>query len=195
MTQMWESMGEKEVLRIGERLRVSLEHVRLPDGREIEDFLQFSTPSFAVIVAYTPDGKLICERQYKHGSREVILTLPAGTIEAGEDPLAAANRELLEETGYAGDDWQPLGHRVMHANAGGGLTFAFVARNCRRVAEPNSGDLEEMTIELKTPQEMLTTIISGELALVSDVAALLQGLLALGLLIPVQSNPPLDASR
>jgi ADP-ribose pyrophosphatase len=184
MLKVWESLGKRELLRVGERLRVILDHVRLPDGREIEDYLQFSVASDAVIVAQTPDGHFVCERQYKHGPRKVILTLPAGIIELGEEPMAAAQRELQEETGYASDDWQFLGCWVRHGNAGGGTTNAFLARGCRKVAEPDSGDLEEMTIELKTPDDLLKALLGDEIPLVADTAALLRALLALGFLVP-----------
>ena len=183
MTEKWVSLGSRELLRVGRRLRVFAERIRLPDGREIEDYLQFETPAFTTIVAQTPDGCILCERQYKHGPKRLILTLPAGAIEVGEEPLAAAKRELLEETGYVSEDWTYLSTRTIHANAGGGVTVAFLARNCHKVAEPNSGDLEEMTIELKTVPELLAACRNDEMPLVSDAAALLPGLLALGILV------------
>jgi ADP-ribose pyrophosphatase len=184
MSEIWESLGKRELLRIGARLRVFAEHIRLPDGREIKDYLQFSTPSFATIVAQTSDGLIICERQYKHGPKRVALTLPAGVVERGEEVLEAAKRELLEETGYASDNWRFLSTWVMHGNAGGGTTHGFLAGNCRKVAEPDSDDLEDMTIELLTPSDLLKALLADEMPLVSDAAALLPGLLALGFLVP-----------
>ena len=184
MLKVWESLGTRELLRVGARLRVLFEHVRLPDGREIEDYLQFAAPSYAVIVAQTQEGRIVCERQYKHGPREIVLTLPAGSIEQGEEPMAGAQRELLEETGYASDDWQLLGRWVIYGNARGGTANAFLARGCRKIAEPASGDLEEMSIELKTPDELLKALLAGELALLPDAAGVLRALLALGFLVP-----------
>lgn len=182
MSESWLSLGKRELLRVDKRLAVFAEHIRLPDGREVEDYIHIWTPDFSSIVAQVPDGRLICERQYKHGPRRMILSLPAGALEDGESPLDGAKRELLEETGYVSDDWQFLSRRDMQANAGGGTTNAFLARNCRKVAEPDSGDLEEMTIELKTLEEVLQAFLDDEMPLVSDAAALLPGLLALGYL-------------
>jgi ADP-ribose pyrophosphatase len=182
MMEKWLSLSSRELLFVINRLRVTEERVRLPDGREVDDFLQFVTPAFATILAALPDGRIICERQYKHGPRRVILSLPAGALDEGEAALEGARRELLEETGYASDDWVALGTRVTHANAGGGLTHGFLARNCCKVAEADSGDLEDMTIELKTPAEVLAAFQNGEMALASDAASLLPGLLALGVL-------------
>ena len=86
---------------------------------------------------------------------------------------------MLEETGYTGDDWQALPVRTMHGNAGGNQMHAFVARNCRQVAEPDSGDLEDISLEFRTPREILEAIEAGEMPLAADSAALLSGLLAL----------------
>ncbi|MDE2464314.1 MAG: NUDIX hydrolase [Alphaproteobacteria bacterium] len=183
MTTAWKSLGKRELLRVGERLRVFAEHIRLPDGREIEDYLQFSTPPFATIVAQTCEGLFVCERHYKHGPKRTILSLPAGGIE-GEDAQVGAKRELLEETGYASEDWQALASWIMHGNAGGGTTHSFLARNCRKIAEPESGDLEEIEVELLSASDIMAALASGEMPLVSDVAALLPALMALGLLVP-----------
>lgn len=72
----------------------------LPDGRIIEPFYIRRDPDFAVVVALTKDDRLVLVRQYRHGVEKVLLELPAGAIEKGEDPKVAAGRELLEETGY-----------------------------------------------------------------------------------------------
>jgi ADP-ribose pyrophosphatase len=182
MTEAWLTLGERELLCVGRRLRVVEQHIRLPNGFEVLDYLRFTGTPYATIVAQIPDGRLICERQYKHGPGRVILTLPAGALETDEEPLDAARRELLEETGYMSDEWDQLGIHHTHANAGGSLSHAFFARGCRKVAEPNSGDLEEMTIELKTLAEVLSTLSSGDMPLASDGAALIHALMVLGTL-------------
>jgi ADP-ribose pyrophosphatase len=180
--QPWTSLGRKTVFAVPGRLEIFADHVQLPDGREVVDFLQFESPPFVVIVAETGDGQIVCERQYKHGPGRVILTLPAGAIDAGETPLQAAQRELLEETGYAGESWQALGVVHMHANAGGWKSHAFLARGCRMVAEAGSGDLEEIQVELMTKQELLVLSIGDTMPMAADFAALLPAFLAMGTL-------------
>jgi ADP-ribose pyrophosphatase len=183
MSSAWKILGCRELLSVGRRLRVFVEHVRLPDGREIEDYLQFVTPAVVAIVARTQDGQFVCERHYKHGAKRIILTLPAGGVEPNEDPLAAAQRELLEETGYATQNWQFLGSGVLHANAGGGPVHSFLATDCRAVAKPYSGDLEEISIELKSSADVLSALSTGEMPLVLDLAALMRAFLVLGVLV------------
>jgi ADP-ribose pyrophosphatase len=182
MAETWTVLAETELLRRGARLVVSEQTVRLPDGREVPGYLRLSTPSFVCILARLEDGRIICERQYKHGAGRVILTLPAGAMDEGEAPLHAAQRELLEETGYESADWTALGTSVTHANAGGSTCYMFLARGCRKVAEPNSGDLETMTIELVPPAALLQAMRAGEMPLSSDPGTVLHGLIAEGLL-------------
>jgi ADP-ribose pyrophosphatase len=182
MTKIWEVLDRRELLTVENRLRVFQEHVRLPDGREIPDYLQFSTQPYVVIVAETPGGSIICERQYKHGPKKIILTLPAGIIEPGEPPEQAAQRELLEETGYSAATWQALGEFVTNGNAGGGRCYTFLARDCRKVAEPDNRDLEEIIIELKRPDEVLAALFASQMPLMSDAAALLPALIRIGYL-------------
>ena len=65
-------------------------------------------PGAVAIVAITPDKELILVRQYRYAVGEELLEIPAGKLEADEDPLLAAQRELSEETGYQADHWQLL---------------------------------------------------------------------------------------
>ena len=74
--------------------------MRLPDGRQIDDFYTVRLPAYTVVVAITADQRVVAERHYRPGARQVTLTLPSGFLEPDEDPLRGAKRELLEETGF-----------------------------------------------------------------------------------------------
>jgi ADP-ribose pyrophosphatase len=54
------------------------------------------------------DPMIVMERQYRHAAREILLEVPAGKMEEGEDALAAAKRELLEETGFKAKRWRKM---------------------------------------------------------------------------------------
>jgi ADP-ribose diphosphatase len=66
-------------------------------------------PGSVAVVAIGRDHRVVFVRQPREAARAVLLELPAGTMEAGEDPLVTAQRELREETGYGGGTWQRLG--------------------------------------------------------------------------------------
>ncbi len=177
----WETLARHEVVDRRPWLRLWAEDVRLPDGRVVEDFSIVEMPSYAVVVALTDDGQVVVERNYKHGPRRVCLNLPAGYLEPGEDPLAAARRELLEETGYAADEWVHLGGFVNDGNRGCGEGFYYLARGARRVAEPATDDLEEMAIELMGLDELARAARAGDVAVLSIAAAI-------GLAVAAQSG-------
>ncbi len=106
------------------------------------------TPDYVNVVAVTEAGDFLCFRQTKYGINGVTTAIVGGYLEPGEEPLAAAQRELLEETGYAGENWQSLGSYVVDANRGCGTAYFFLARGVRPVAAPDADDLEEQELLL-----------------------------------------------
>jgi ADP-ribose pyrophosphatase len=168
----WKTLARRVVLSYLPWLEVSVEKIELPDGRIIDEYLQLRGRDFVVVVAFTANGEVVTERSYKHGPRKVSLALPAGLIEAAEEPAVAARRELLEETGYEATRWQSLGSFIVDSNYGLNTEHMYVARDARQVREPNSGDLEEIAIELHTTDEIIAALRSGEVAQLSSAAAL-----------------------
>lgn len=168
----WETLARREVLDRRPWLRVWSEDVLLPDGRVIEDFSTIEMPDYAMVVALTDDGLVVAERNYKHGPRRVGLHLPAGYLEPGEDPLAAARRELLEETGYAAERWATLGSFAIDGNRGGGTGHFFLAHGARLVAPPDAGDPEEIAVELLPLDALLAATRNGEINVLSVAAAI-----------------------
>jgi ADP-ribose pyrophosphatase len=168
----WAVLETRDLLDASPFLKIRAETVELPDGRRVESFYQVDQADFALIFAETGDGRALLLRTYKHGPRRVSLTFPAGMIAPGEDPLEAAKRELLEETGYAAEDWVSLGSHVMLGNHRGCAGHMFIAKDARPVAEPDSGDLEEMQLELLTREELLEAVAGGEFAISSMLTLL-----------------------
>lgn len=106
-----ESMVSTERVFEGVLLKVNKDEVLLPNGKHsIREYI--SHPGAVVIMGFLDNGNLLFERQYRYPLRQVFLELPAGKIDPGEDILATAQRELLEETGYVAGEWRYVG--VMH---------------------------------------------------------------------------------
>jgi 8-oxo-dGTP pyrophosphatase MutT (NUDIX family) len=82
-------------------------------GRE-RDFIVIDAPDWVNVLALTPDRRLVLVRQFRFGIDDFSLEIPGGVMERGEDPLAAAQRELREETGYTGRHVRVLGN--VHPN-------------------------------------------------------------------------------
>ena len=146
MRDPWQVLDTTELLDRRPWLRVVADHVRLPNGVEIPDFYRVEALEFVKVFAVCEDGRVPLVQHYKHGPRMVSTELPAGYIEAGETPLVAAQRELLEETGLQAADWQELGAFVKDGNRGCGFCHAFLARDAIQVAQPDPGDLQDQTL-------------------------------------------------
>jgi ADP-ribose pyrophosphatase len=171
--QPWQVLDSQVVFQAPPWIQVSRQKIRLPDGSTVEDYHQVRMTDYALVVASTADGRIVVERQYKHGIGKVTLMVPAGAILPGEAPLAAAQRELLEETGCSAEDWRSLGSFVLSANYGCATAHVFTAQNARAVAAPKSGDLEEMEILLLRPQELRLALQAGQIHSLGTLAAIL----------------------
>lgn len=102
-----QTLESSELLR-GNFLHAFRDRVRLPDGREASrEYVRH--PGAVVIVAELPDGRYVLERQWRYPLHRALIEFPAGKLDAGEDLLACAQRELQEETGYRASEWAYAG--------------------------------------------------------------------------------------
>ncbi len=92
----------------GRAFGVHVVRLRLPDDRVRDYDLVHHMPS-VTIVPLDDKGRLLFVRQFRLGAGEELLELPAGVMEAGEEPLVCAEREIREETGYAAGKMELLG--------------------------------------------------------------------------------------
>ncbi|MDQ3214770.1 MAG: NUDIX hydrolase [Pseudomonadota bacterium] len=92
----------------GDFLRLYVDNIRAADGHlGTREYLRH--PGAVMIVPLLPDGQVVLERQYRYPLKRTAIEFPAGKLDAGEDPLACAKRELMEETGYRAGRWSYLG--------------------------------------------------------------------------------------
>jgi ADP-ribose pyrophosphatase len=104
------TLDHVEVLK-GHFLHAFRDQVRLPNG-DTATREYVIHPGAVMIIALLDDGRLVMERQYRYPVKQVMIEFPAGKLDAGEDRLACAQRELLEETGYRAKEWAHAG--VLH---------------------------------------------------------------------------------
>ena len=163
----WKTISRKTILHHSRYLTVEEHVVELPDGRQIPNWCWIVTYDYVNVVARTIQGKFICFRQTKYGVEGSSLAPIGGHIEAGEDPLAAARRELLEETGYQASAWESLGSYRVDANHGCGIAYLFLADEAEKIAKPVSDDLEEQELLLLDRGEMQAALQAGEFKVLS----------------------------
>ncbi len=122
----WEVLASRTLI---ERrwLTVREERVRTATGHVIEEFHVISSPSWACVCCVTAERELVLIEQYRHGRGAITLELPAGVIEREESPLAGAQRELREETGFEAAQWASLGELTPEPARGTHRAHLFVA--------------------------------------------------------------------
>lgn len=150
---------------------------RMPDGTTYRPFYSYSRRDYVVVVATDEEGRYLTVRQFRHGIRCVTNEFVAGGIEGTDRPdfrhpaspnasdeqaLAAAKRELMEESGFESDEWSHVLTVPSNATVADNYAYIFRARNCRRVAGQSLDDTEFLNVHLKTKKELEEMISGGQ---------------------------------
>ncbi|MDX1664910.1 MAG: NUDIX hydrolase [Candidatus Promineifilaceae bacterium] len=157
----WKTVSRRRVLEQPPFLIVENHVVELPDGETVSNWQWVITPDFVNVLLQTEDEDFLVFRQVKYGIEGTSLAPVGGYIDEGEAPLASAQRELLEETGYEAAEWVALGSFRVDANRGAGVAHLFLARGGRKVAEPNADDLEEQQLLRLSREELEAAVAEG----------------------------------
>lgn len=170
--QSWKTIARQTILERPPFLTVENHAVELPDGQVISDWPWIITPDFVNVVAITEENTVLCFRQTKYGIEGTSLAPVGGFMELNETPLAAAQRELREETGYAALEWIDLGRYRVDPNRGAGTGYFWLARGAYKVGEPSNDDLEEQTILYLHLSEVEMALARGEFKVMSWAASM-----------------------
>lgn len=153
-------------------LNVDCERVELPDGRVHDEYYVQHYPAWVNVIAETDDGKIILERQYRHGLGVMSTEIPAGCVEAGETPLEAARRELMEETGYGNGVWTELLCVAPNPGSMDNLCYSYYAKGVERVGTPHFDATEDLKVYLVDKAEVFEMLKDGAFLQVMMVAPL-----------------------
>ena len=130
---------------------------------EIDDFYILEYPDWVNVIAITDKGKYIIERQYRHGLQKTVYEICAGICEPNEEPLDAAKRELLEETGYAGGKWTFLGKYAPNPSAMTNWSFTYLAEDVTRSVAPTQEPTEDIDVTEVSRDELLLLMGTGQI--------------------------------
>ena len=145
-------------------MTLRVDRVALPGGPVLDEYHVVEYPDWACVLALTDDGDAVLVEQYRYGVDRVLLELPAGMVDAGEDPAAAARRELAEETGYHARQWDALGRLAVEPGRHTNYGHVFVARGCRRVAAPAPEPSEDLRVRVVPAPTLPALVEAGEIA-------------------------------
>lgn len=159
---------------VGRILALRVDEVRMPGGgtadREIVEHL-----GAVAVVAMDDDGGVVLIRQYRHPVGERLWELPAGLIDhAGEDPLPAAQRELVEEVGLTAGDWSVLVDVAVSPGFTDEAVRVYLARDLTEVPREALGEEEADIVARRVPlAEAVRMVLAGEIVNSSAVAGVL----------------------
>lgn len=119
-----------------------------PVDGSVHDYYRVVSRDWVQVIPITDDDEVVMVRQYRHGASNIVLEIPGGLIEAGEDPADAALRECLEETGYRAERAHAMGNMNPNPAIHGHRLHSFYARGARRVAEVQNTPTEYTEVEL-----------------------------------------------
>lgn len=154
--------------------------IRLPDGAEAK-YTVLSNPESAFVVPYFDNGDTMLVRQWRHAWERSSWEVPAGTFDAGEDPLECARRELAEETGLIATRYAPLGvvHGAAFLTGSAHLFLAQGLTESKRSPESYEQDMEVLRLPFV---EACNAALEGSIMHSGSVTALSRAARALRLI-------------
>ena len=159
--ESWEKIEETYVYR-HQWLKILKKRYRLPKDRQEADFFLFEYTHWVNVVPLTDDGQAVLIRQYRPGLDKVLWEIPAGCIDPDESPLQAAKRELLEETGYGGADWDLIGTFSPNPGTHTNVSYSYVAGNVVHVGPQQLDETEDIEVVLKPVDEVRSMLEQNE---------------------------------
>jgi ADP-ribose pyrophosphatase len=187
------AVSDSETVYVGRVLAVRLDHVVMPGGRVAQREI-VEHPGAVAIVSLHDDASVVMIDQYRHAVGRRLRELPAGLLDTpGEDPVATARRELVEEVGCTAQDWSVLVDVVSSPGFSDEAVRVFLARGLTEIGRPAGGDDEEADLSVvRVPlADAVRQVLAGEIVNASTVA----GLLAAQAVLAGTAQPrPVDAS-
>lgn len=147
----------------------------LPSGKNYKAFvLEFD--SWANIVALTKNREVVLVKQYRHGVQQVVLELPGGVVDTGEDPLEGAKRELMEETGYSAGKIVEVARIYPNPAIQQNTLYCYLATDVELTGSQHLDDTEEIEVVLLPIDELAKMASQGKFLHALNVAVLFQAM-------------------
>ena len=162
---------ESELIFDGRVVKLYKDTIELPTGKQ--SFREVVKHAGGVVILAVKDDKILLVKQFRYPFKEIMYELPAGKLEAGEDPFEAAKRELEEETGYCADKWTDLGYVYTSPGYSDEKLYLYKAENLQFThCHPDEGEIIQ-AFEY-TYNDVLKMINNGQINDAKTLCALLR---------------------
>lgn len=173
MSHLTEKFLNSEVVFQGNLLNVFADKVELPNGK-VASREYIKHPGAVAVVPITQEGNIVLVRQYRYPIGNVLLEVPAGKLDKGEDPDTCAFRELEEETGYVAKSIKRIASIYTTPGFTDEVIHLYIAENLT-LSNPHPDEDEFLDVEIYSKEEIKTMIADGR---INDAKSMLALLLA-----------------
>jgi ADP-ribose pyrophosphatase len=171
MSTRWEKLGSRRVAEF-RIFHMDEERYRSPRNAHEVNAVVLHPPDWVNVVALTSDARCVLIRQFRFGTSAVTLEIPGGMVDPGESALEAARRELLEETGYASQQWVSLGAVAPNPAFQSNRLYTYLALDCALTGEQQLDQSEDIAVELVAESQLDALVARGEIEHALVVVAL-----------------------
>ena len=179
MSLTWKTLSSKYIHK-GPWATLRSDTCEMPDGRIVDEYFVLEYPNWVNAVAITVDNKILMVRRYRHAAAIVSLEIPGGVIDGDESPEHAIQRELLEETGYHFDDFEPLCTVYANPSTANNHTYCFLAKGGKKVQGQSLDEHEELVVEEYTIAEVKQLLADNKIMQALHCTGLFYALKKLG---------------
>ena len=152
-----------------------------PDGKIVSPYYVYEFPTWVTAFALTKDGKIILEKQYRHGIGETAFELPGGCVDDTDNSLQEAiARELQEETGYKFTSFEYLGKTCANPSTNNNWMHIFLARGGELLAKQKLDDDEDIEVHLVNIDELKDLLTANQIIQSMHVTACFYALQKMG---------------
>jgi ADP-ribose pyrophosphatase len=171
MAEEWPKIRSRQILPVSPWMDIIAREVEFSEGQPVETYHAVGQQDYIAIVARTPNGRIPIVRQYRPAVEAFTWELPAGLVDRGEQPIAGAQRELLEETGYVVRTILPLGSALPCTGRLSNRVHSFFIETGDQIADFTAEP--GVAVATMTPAELVALIAKGEFIQQLHLGALL----------------------